>query len=90
MESQFSSLKEMLEPQRDSLAKDPKLSDRLNELLGSRLCDHNVVTPDFRITAGRQRRKSQHFDELFRTFVIRDDTYAVPMQTVTLQPVTAL
>lgn len=50
----------------DNLVKELNLSKSLREKLGSRLADHNLMAPDFHITAGRKRRQSQEFDELFR------------------------
>lgn len=51
----------------NNLAKELRLNDKHKEILGSRLTDHNVVDPNFRITAGRKRRHTQEFDEMFQT-----------------------
>lgn len=59
----------------DNLAKELRLDDKRKELLGSRLADHNVVDSQFRITAGRKRRNTQEFDEMFRTDEDTNITY---------------
>ena len=49
----------------DNMARDLNLDGRSKEILGSRLKHHGTVTPDFRITQHRNRKKYSRFDECF-------------------------
>lgn len=59
----------------DNIAKEANLSERQKEIVGSRLSDHNIMASDFKITAGRKRRKTEQFDEMFRTDTESTITY---------------